>query len=523
MGLEVGTGCRGSAAATAGLSARWTNRPNRRPAAVRPRRTVKTGRCLPIMGTMRRPSRHRLGPALALALACASSAVAVLASRPEDWQHPAGLALLFGLAVAADRFEVISRTGSSLVGSLPIFVLAAVLFGPAPAALVGVGASLTQPRKARELLAGDLAVFSMFPLLTGLGARAAEPLLAGHGMPWFLLLVAAAYLFAFVVNFALVLGYMRLVRGRDVRLEIRATAVPLIGTQLVLALATAGLAYAYVRLGAGAIAFAGVVVLTYSRLQRDLMEAERLRDEAQERNAELAAANERLRRAHFGAMRSLVRSIHLHDHMTARHSAAVARYARAIARAAGCSEAEQQLVHTAGLLHDVGKHILDDAILKGDSKLDDDQWELVKRHPEEGARIVRLLEGQEAVAEIIHAHHERIDGRGYPRGLAGEEIPLLSRMISIADTYDVMTARDSYRDPVSSAAAVEELRRVSGAQLDGELVEIFVRDVLGHGGAAFAHGDDADFEAELVSGRDGAVDAGDNAVAVGATADDGTA
>jgi hypothetical protein len=125
---------------------------------------------------------------------------------------------------------------------------------------------------------------------------------------------------------------------------------------------------------------------------------------------------------------------------------------------------------------------------------------------------VRLLEGQEAVAEIIHAHHERIDGRGYPRGLQGEAIPRLSRMISIADTYDVMTARDSYRDPVSSAAAVDELRRVSGAQLDGELVEIFVREVLGHGEAAFAHGDDADFEAELARGRDAAI-AADAAVA----------
>ena len=90
-----------------------------------------------------------------------------------------------------------------------------------------------------------------------------------------------------------------------------------------------------------------------------------------------------------------------------------------------------------------------------------------------------------------------MDGRGYPRGLEGDGIPRLSRMISIADTYDVMTARDSYRDPVSSADAVAELRRVSGAQLDGELVEIFVREVLGHEDTAFAHGDDADFEAEL--------------------------
>jgi putative nucleotidyltransferase with HDIG domain len=197
--------------------------------------------------------------------------------------------------------------------------------------------------------------------------------------------------------------------------------------------------------------------------------------------------------------------------MTARHSAAVARYARAIARAAKCSEREQQLVHTAGLLHDVGKHILDDAILKGDTKLNEDQWELVKRHPEEGARIVRMLEGHDEIAEIILAHHERIDGRGYPRGLAGDDVPLLSRMISIADTYDVMTARDSYRDPVSAAEAVAELRRVSDAQLDAELVEIFVREVLAHDDAAFGHADDADFEAELAFDRrvlgDAALDA----------------
>jgi len=313
-------------------------------------------------------------------------------------------------------------------------------------------------------------------------------------------MVAATYMLASTVNFGMIAGFMRMLRGRSFSMNFATTWRPLVNSQLVHALGTAGLAYAYLRVGSAVIVFAGALAVTFSRLLRDLLEAERLRDEAQDRNEELAATNERLRRAHFGAMRSLVRSIHLHDRMTARHSAAVARYARGIARAAGCSEDEQQLVHTAGLLHDVGKHILDDAILKGDTKLDDEQWQLVKRHPEEGARIVRLLEGQEAVAEIIHAHHERIDGRGYPRGLAGEEIPRLSRMISIADTYDVMTARDSYRDPVSSAEAVAELRRVSGAQLDGALVEIFVGEVLGHQDAAFAHGDDADFEAELAAG-----------------------
>jgi putative nucleotidyltransferase with HDIG domain len=439
----------------------------------------------------------RMAPILALVFALVATGVAVLGSRVHDWRAPAVLGLLLVFAVVADRAEITTRSGGSLAGSLPVFVLAAALFGPAPAVAVGVAAALTQPRKAWQLIVGDIGVFTTFVVLTGLAVRAVgvDPV-----SPWFALVVAGAYLLAWILNVALVVSYMRALRGRDVRVQVAEVMRPLLSTQLVLALATAALAYAYLRLGAAAIVFCGALVLVYSRLQRDLIEAERLRDEAQERNEELAAANERLRRAHFGAMRSLVRSIHLHDQMTARHSAAVARYARGIAKAAGCSQEEQQLVHTAGLLHDVGKHILDDAILKGDTKLDDEQWELVKRHPEEGARIVRLLEGQEAVAEIIHAHHERWDGRGYPRQLAEEAIPRLSRMISIADTYDVMTARDSYRDPVSSDAAVAELRRVAGAQLDAELVEVFVQHVLGHEEASFAHGDDADFEAELEAG-----------------------
>ena len=453
----------------------------------------------------------RLAHVWALLTCVATLAIAVATSRAGDWHRPATLGLLLLVALVADRFEIRTRSGSYVVGSMPVFVLVAVLFGPAPAAALGATVALAQPRKAFDLMLGDAAVLATFPLVTGIAARALRVSNPAENWLGFMAVVGGAFMLAWVVNVGLVATYMRLLRGRKLVAELAATWRPLLNSQLVHALGTAMLAYAYLRIGSAVIVFAGALVVTFSRLQRDLLQAEQLRDEAQERNEELAAANERLRRAHFGAMRSLVRSIHLHDQMTARHSAAVARYARAIARAAGCSEEDQQLVHTAGLLHDVGKHILDDAILKGDTKLDDQQWELVKRHPEEGARIVRLLEGQQAVAEIIHAHHERVDGRGYPRGLAGEDIPRLSRMISIADTYDVMTARDSYRDPVSSAAAVAELRRVSGAQLDGELVEIFVREVLGEEEASFAHGDDADFEAELAGGEAPALDEGASA------------
>src|SRR6185436_10339340 len=94
------------------------------------------------------------------------------------------------------------------------------------------------------------------------------------------------------------------------------------------------------------------------------------------------------------------------------------------------------------------------------------------------------------------AHHERVDGKGYPRHLKGDQIPLLSRIISVSDIYDVMTSRDSYRDPVSSFEAIAELRRVAGTQLDGRLVDVFIQ-VLAGKDLRYQHGEDADFDAEL--------------------------
>ena len=151
---------------------------------------------------------------------------------------------------------------------------------------------------------------------------------------------------------------------------------------------------------------------------------------------------------------AMLRTLDLRDQMTARHSAAVARYSRAIAQRAGYSRREEELVHIAALLHDIGKFILPDRILKANVPLTDEDWMLIRRHPQQGARVVSSLDGYGPVAEIILAHHERIDGKGYPRGLEGDDIPELARIISVADTYDVMTARDSYRTPMSSYDAI---------------------------------------------------------------------
>jgi putative nucleotidyltransferase with HDIG domain len=234
------------------------------------------------------------------------------------------------------------------------------------------------------------------------------------------------------------------------------------------------------------VVLVGLVLLGFQYVLRELQRSQ--------------ARAERLRALQVDVLFSMVRSLSLRDQMTARHSAAVARYAQAIARAAGASAAEQRLVHTAGLLHDIGKSIFPDHVLFAEGSLNDDQWEIVKQHPGHGASVIAQIEEFADVAAIVQAHHERIDGTGYPNGVSGDDVPWLSRMISIADTYDVMTARDSYREPVPPETAIAELRRVSGTQLDGELVEVFIR-VLESEALAFRHGDDTDFERELEQER----------------------
>ena len=177
----------------------------------------------------------------------------------------------------------------------------------------------------------------------------------------------------------------------------------------------------------------------------------------------------------MGLLSTVLQTLSMRDAMTARHSAAVARYSREVAGMLGLDEREQDLIHTAALLHDIGKFILPDSVLFADRKLTADEWELIKLHPEQGAKIVERIEGYGPVAEIVLHHHERYAGGGYPAGIGGEEIPLGSRILSVADTYDVMTSRDSYRRPVSSEAALAELHRVAGTQLDPKVVEAFER------------------------------------------------
>lgn len=125
-------------------------------------------------------------------------------------------------------------------------------------------------------------------------------------------------------------------------------------------------------------------------------------------------------------------------------------------------------------LHDVGKVAISKKILLKKDKLTDLEWEEMKKHPVYGYRIVRAMKNYSYVANEVLCHHERWDGSGYPQGLKGEEIPLLSRILSLVDSYDVMISKRSYSQPISKKEAIKEIRRCSGTQFDPTLTEKFI-------------------------------------------------
>jgi putative nucleotidyltransferase with HDIG domain len=421
----------------------------------------------------------------------AALATTVLTSRASDWEPVALVAMLAALAVISDVLTITTR-GLRLSGSFLAIVLAMAFLGPGPAVAIGlltiaVDSLRARPRGASVLI--NLATYATYPLVGGLLIRWAIHHGADPDSASYALVVLGLYVVTNLLNFCLTaLGEWSFFGTSPIAM-VRKVLVPILPSEATAAMLVVAFAVAYIQAGLVAFFVLLAALVAFQYLTRALLISEERAEQLEARSTELASLQ-------VGVLAALVQTLSLRDKMTARHSAAVARYSRAIARATGCSEEQQDLVHTAGLLHDIGKFIFPDRILFADRRLSEDDWEIVRRHPAQGARVVGKVAGLGPVAEIIRCHHERIDGNGYPRALRGDEIPLLSRMISIADTYDVMTARDSYRTPVSQEAAIAELRRVSGTQLDGELVEVFIQ-LLCESGVGFQHTTDADFEAEL--------------------------
>ena len=161
------------------------------------------------------------------------------------------------------------------------------------------------------------------------------------------------------------------------------------------------------------------------------------------------------------------------DRYTAGHSAAVAIYARDIARRMGLPERDQNLVHLCGLVHDIGKVGLPAGLLEKPGALTLDERRHMECHSEIGERILANVEDYSEIADIVRSHHERIDGMGYPDGIHGDEIPLLARIIGVADAYDAMTSDRPYRDALPSRVARMRLAQAVGTQFDTAVVAAF--------------------------------------------------
>jgi putative nucleotidyltransferase with HDIG domain len=184
-----------------------------------------------------------------------------------------------------------------------------------------------------------------------------------------------------------------------------------------------------------------------------------------------------LHESYLSIIRALVSALELKDSYTRGHSEAVTRYAVALAKKLKLSPQEVESIEVAAVLHDIGKIGVQESILNKSEKLNDEEWKEVRRHPEFSYKILKEVNFPWDIKPVIYAHHERYNGKGYPVGLKGEQIPLGARILAVADTFAAMTSDRPYRNKLSKERVIEELKRVAGTQLDPDLVEMFLKIV----------------------------------------------
>ena len=385
----------------------------------------------------------------------------------------AAIAAGVGVARVRQRVEV--------SGSFIVYILAGAFLGPASAfvaAVVSEVAATRMVRTRREAFVFNLVASGFSALLAGTLIRAIAP--DRHG-PAFYLVLGGLALGVLELTWVIIAPLYIAFDGYSDKWHPRTLAEYLPSTVINAALVITGAAI-YVEVGLAGIAFALAAVLAFAYMAHLL--------------AESRARAEQYVSLSWGVLAGLLRALDTRDQRAARHAAAVARFSSDLAEAVGMSAQDQELAHTAGLLHDIGHFALSDRVASQGITLTDEDWLAIQRHPELGAEMLRDLGMYGPVAEIVLAHHERIDGRGYPNHLPPEEIPEIAKIIAVAEVYDTLTAADTYRTRMSSFEALRELRRVAGSQLDAGYVEVLAGLLSGEG-VEYRHADAADFDSEL--------------------------
>jgi putative nucleotidyltransferase with HDIG domain len=406
--------------------------------------------------------------ALVVTAACMAGTITLTS---QSWGAPAwAIVGLAALAYLAERQPVrVSANLEMTVAVLPT-LFAAVVFGPVAAmavAAIGLVAEFRRPYI-------RWAVWTALRVITaGLAGLTASAVLVGDdSLARLTVAIAAAVVVEASADFGL--GVLTVaVRqsgpwrecARSLR-TISLATVPLYTSTLVL------LAYAYREVSAwSVILFFGPAFVAHMLY--------RLYRREQDASHQLRAAYARLERANLSFATALVTTLDARDRYTAGHSAAVAIYARDIARRLGLPEADQQLAHLCGLVHDIGKIGLPPGLLEKPGPLTLDERRQMERHAEIGERILAKVEDYSEIAKIVRHHHERVDGHGYPDGIDGQEIPLISRIIAVADAYDAMTSDRPYRDAMPSSVARLRLAQAVESQFDTTVVAAFEAVLVG--------------------------------------------
>jgi hypothetical protein len=380
--------------------------------------------------------------------------VGVATSQIEDWSATLTFAALF---VLCDSLPVLSgsNTRYTITVTQPVAIAAFVVLGPWGAAFVAASVLFDLVRLSpikRMFNASQLALSAFLGGLTyqvvGGGA-----VIETNDFPGILVPILAGGLVYSVANVALVGYVLRLVEGVPLRTPFsdmnRKMAFPTV------AYSSLGLLIAVLWQDVGPLAL--VLVLVPLFVARWAM-------------AQYAAERD----AYQATIRTLVQAVETKDAYTRGHSERVARASVMIARQIGMGEDRVNMVEYAGTLHDVGKLGVPTTVLQKAGKLTDDEYDAIKTHPVRGHEIVRDIEFlDEALAGIYH-HHERMDGRGYPAGLSGHQIPEFGRVIAVADAFDSMTSTRSYRGARPIPEAIAELERCKNSQFDPDMVDALI-------------------------------------------------
>jgi putative nucleotidyltransferase with HDIG domain len=390
-----------------------------------------------------------------------------------ELETPLTVLVLGGAAAVAERSSVrLTKTTELSISAVPM-LFAAVLINPLAAALVGAASMLGDPelisRRNRERAPRlKWATYSSIRFITGAVTGLAAQGTVGFIPSEFGGLIAATLVGAFVGE-ALDAAFVVLtaaVRGRSIPDATRTVAPLLVLVPPLYAPIVALLALMYVKVSPWTLALFLVPAMAAQRLY-GLYQQER------QLAGDLSLANDTLERANLQFAAALIATLDARDQYTAGHSAAVAIYSRDIAERMGLPIETQEQAYVCGLVHDIGKIGLPPGLLEKPGALTLEERRQMQEHSAIGERILAHVDQYSEIATIVRHHHERIDGEGYPDGLAGQEIPLVSRIIAVADAYNAMTSDRPYRDAMPSRVARLRLAQAVESQFDTSAVAAF--------------------------------------------------